>query len=180
MRQFVLFAGATFEPVDFDRLANNQQRVFALMLDGKWKTQDELREVGGSAWDSRVRALRRPVYGSLVIETERLDGGAWRYRLDTTSVTAETRRRILEWDLPPAPKRAQATHDPHLMTMQVDEEQAGAIADALRTLVGVASRHGDYEVEKAGMAVSWLEHSLRRAIDHGPGSTIGVPPEVGR
>ncbi len=100
----VRFHGHTYSE-DFDerRLTNNAQRVFALMLDGKWHTPSELREVGGSNWGARVRSLRESQFGSLVIETKRSGGtgGRWEYRLDLGSMTEEARRRILEWKLFP-------------------------------------------------------------------------------
>ena len=110
-----MFAGKTFDPkMDFGRLKNNTQRVFYLMIDGRWHTPLELREVGGANWGARVRSLREPQMGSLSVEIRRSDthAGVWLYRLDTSSLTDEMVDRVMRWDLPrveesPKPKKDQ-------------------------------------------------------------------------
>ncbi len=105
------FHGSTFNlSKDGQRLTNNVQRVFALMLDGQWHSPEELRKVGGANWGARVRSLREPQMGSLIIQRRRENNhGAWSYRLDTSSVKESDVQKILDWNI--APKKKE-TKDP--------------------------------------------------------------------
>jgi len=78
--------GATFDPdLDALRLGTATARVFALLMDGRWHTGAELREVGGDEGTRRARDLRDPRLGRLALDVERVPGlersGLWRYRL---------------------------------------------------------------------------------------------------
>ena len=83
------FMGWTFQPrLDRQRLTTNLQRVLYEMLDGRWHVLGELRLVGGSAADSRIRDLYRKRHSGgheLPITTRRRKGlerrGCWEYRL---------------------------------------------------------------------------------------------------
>jgi len=66
---------------DEERLKSNLEKVRLLMRDGEWHSLEELRGVGGSAADSRVRDLRKDQHGSLNVEAEKVSGGTWRYRV---------------------------------------------------------------------------------------------------
>lgn len=94
------FKGNTYDPtLDFERLSNNLQRVYAVLLDGLPHTEDDLRPVGGSRWSGRVRDLRSPMWGPLVVTAVRQEGqgrsGVWIYRLDPTTVTPHIHHKIM-------------------------------------------------------------------------------------
>lgn len=90
--------GKTFDPVlDGARLATCQARVLALMLDGHWQTTHALRAVGGLSGDRRLRALRDPELGGLVVEAERdpnsaAHTGVWRYRISPDTTPGQLQR----------------------------------------------------------------------------------------
>lgn len=93
------FHGETFDcEVDHDRLKNNMQRVFFLMLDGQWHFPEEIQKVGGAKGLTRVRAMREAQFGGLTVEKERVSGGLWRYRLDLETVNEDIIRSYREWD----------------------------------------------------------------------------------
>ncbi len=130
-----MFKGKSYdEGFDFNRLKNNTQRVFTIMLDGMWHCPDELRDVGGSNWGARVRQLREPQLGSMKVDVERHgSGGKFLYRLDLDTVTEEIKERIRKWDLPrpvapPAEERDEwhrcpACNGTGVMTKSVSKEQ---------------------------------------------------------
>jgi len=101
------FWGETYDlRLDRERLTNNTQRVFRLMLDGMWHSPEDLQRVGGARWSARVRGLREEQMGSLNIETRRREDspGVWEYRLDLSSLTRASYERIVAWNIPkPAP-----------------------------------------------------------------------------
>lgn len=80
--------------LDDARLTSNLARVLQVLLDGLWHTLLELRIVGGSAADSRIRDLRREEFGGFKIEAQRDPhdprSGVWTYRL----VGPVTRRQL--------------------------------------------------------------------------------------
>ncbi len=92
------FRGSTYVPeLDFDRLSNNLQRVYATLKDGAWHTAEELRSVGGTEATRRVRDLRGDVWGPLRIESRRVDdmGGLWEYRLDLNTWTPHIHEKLI-------------------------------------------------------------------------------------
>lgn len=79
------FDGATYSPaLDSARLTSALGRVYSLMSDGGWRALSEIAtacdcsEAGASA---RLRDLRKPRFGGHTVETDRVAGGLWRYRL---------------------------------------------------------------------------------------------------
>ena len=69
---------------DARRLAGQQARVVAFMRDGGWHTLAEIAEATGdpeASVSARLRDLRKPRFGSYVIEREYVERGLWRYRL---------------------------------------------------------------------------------------------------
>lgn len=69
--------------LDKTRLLTKTERVLLLLLDRRWHTLDELRAVGGSSGDRRLRDLR---HLGFVVDAERDPSqaeasGAWRYCL---------------------------------------------------------------------------------------------------
>jgi hypothetical protein len=129
------FHGDTYDDgLDHYRLKNNAQRVFVLLLDGEWHTPAELWQVGGAAWDSRIRDLRKDGFGGFAIDAERdpahpEESGAWHYRLDLDSVTPEAKRRVLEWTIerePPNRSKVKSVRQgliTRIKRMQLDEMQ---------------------------------------------------------
>lgn len=79
------FDGATFDAErDGARLNAQCQRVYNAMKSGSWKTLEELnRETGDpeASCSARLRDLRKPRFGSHVIEREFVRRGLWRYRM---------------------------------------------------------------------------------------------------
>lgn len=80
-----LFDGDTFDPEkDQARLTGLLDRVFWLMLDGRWRTLSDIHaKVGGSeaSISARLRDLRKQKFGAFLVERRRLSGGLWEYRL---------------------------------------------------------------------------------------------------
>jgi len=90
------FQGTTYTAdIDFDRLKNNLQRVYMMLSDGKWHTAESLRQFGGSEATRRIRDLRGNIWGPLRVESERVDGGVWRYRIDLDTLTQHIHDKIL-------------------------------------------------------------------------------------
>ena len=81
------FDGSTFEPkIDLKRLKSQQADVARAMADGKWHTLAELAGRTGhpeASVSSRLRDLRKPRWGSNIIQRRRLmsSKGLWEYRL---------------------------------------------------------------------------------------------------
>lgn len=75
--------GATLEPQDHGRLGTQQERVRALMADGRWWTLKQLAErVGASeaGVSARVRDLRKARFGGFEVERRRV-GNGFEYRM---------------------------------------------------------------------------------------------------
>jgi hypothetical protein len=79
------FDGVTYdERRDGKRLGTQLERVRDLMLDGHWRTLDEIGVyVKGSeaAISARLRDLRKPKFGGYVVDRQNVGGGVWRYRV---------------------------------------------------------------------------------------------------
>lgn len=102
-KDFAFGGGATYDAaLDFGRLSNNLQRVYHLMMDGQWHTVDSLAQVGGLTWSRRVRDLRGTVWGPMLVNSERIKGGLWKYRIDLTTWTHEIHHKITH--LKPTPR----------------------------------------------------------------------------
>jgi hypothetical protein len=98
------FDGRTYlESVDHDRLRNATQRVLVRLLDGEWHDVHSLRAVGGAAYDSRIRDLRKSRFGGFVIVGERDPDREtlFRYRLDVETVTLSQVERVMNWEIMP-------------------------------------------------------------------------------
>ena len=88
------FDGRTFEPAkDLKRLKSQQGDVARAMADGKWHTLGELSSRTGhpeASVSARLRDLRKPRWGSNLIQRQRRSKGLWEYRLlKAESETAE-------------------------------------------------------------------------------------------
>jgi hypothetical protein len=80
------FDGPFYEPEkDQVRLSTQMERVKAFMLDKEWHILQELVDRCGpgtmTAMSARVRDLRKPRHGSYKVETQRVEGGLYRYRV---------------------------------------------------------------------------------------------------
>lgn len=79
------FDGKTYDPSkDHKRLRGQLGRVHGLMRDGEWRTLRRIANgCGGSeaSVSARLRDLRKPKYGSHVVERRRVSGGLYEYRL---------------------------------------------------------------------------------------------------
>ena len=77
--------GATYNPVvDKVRLNNQTQLVLDLMFDGRWRTLSEIASATGApeaSVSARLRDLRKPKFGSWIVERHRLSPGLHEYRL---------------------------------------------------------------------------------------------------
>jgi len=97
MNQYnMLFDGETYSPIDESRLKNNLQWVFFAMQHCEWHSLADLRLVGGSAADSRVRDLRKPRFGGFEIETKNCGNGEWHYRIKPGTITNEKAKRVFD------------------------------------------------------------------------------------
>ena len=81
----IYFDGKTYDPdLDRDRLRTQLERVYALMLDGRFHSLAEIADkVGGSeaSVSARLRDLRKPRFGSNSVRRMRVAGGLWVYCL---------------------------------------------------------------------------------------------------
>lgn len=81
----VAFDGETYDPKkDGNRLSSQLDRVWNSMINGEWKTLAQLRkECGGTeaSISARVRDFRKEKFGSHTVESRRVAGGLWEYRL---------------------------------------------------------------------------------------------------
>ena len=79
------FGGATFdEKRDGARLRSQLSRVGSATSDGGWHTLAELAaKCGGTeaAISARLRDLRKPKFGGLVVERAHIKRGLWKYRV---------------------------------------------------------------------------------------------------
>jgi hypothetical protein len=79
------FDGPAYEPsLDLERLANQQERLKSLMLDGQWRTLGEIAakiHAPESSVSAQLRHLRKPRFGGYSVERRRVDGGLWQYRV---------------------------------------------------------------------------------------------------
>lgn len=77
--------GQTYDHArDGARLASQQNRVLALMRDGRWRTLAEIalytRDPESSV-SARLRDLRKPKFGGHTVEREYVESGLHRYRV---------------------------------------------------------------------------------------------------
>lgn len=74
------FDGETYvAPIDHDRLATQFQRVFDLMVDGRWRTLSEIasRTCGTeAAVSARLRDFRKEKFGGHTVERRRRGAGS--------------------------------------------------------------------------------------------------------
>jgi hypothetical protein len=112
MMKFFFDGGTYRSQYDYDRLKNGVQRVFWILLDGKWHGTNELRDRVMPSGDSRARDLRKPWYGTMEVPEE-IDPATnmGKYRLLLDSVEEEWARKILENEIK-IPKGSPLPNDP--------------------------------------------------------------------
>ena len=76
---------------DFERLNAQQGRVFLVMRDGKWRTLREISDLTGdpeASVSARLRDLRRPEFGNLDVQRQRMGEGrgTYVYRIDPKTI----------------------------------------------------------------------------------------------
>jgi hypothetical protein len=83
------FNGPVYDPaLDDDRLRRQIGRVFDLMLDGRWRSLQEIADATcdpHASISAQLRHLRKPRFGGHAVEKRRRSilGGTWEYRLLT-------------------------------------------------------------------------------------------------
>lgn len=83
--------GRTFDPfTDTQRLNDQMRRVFEVMRDSSWRTLREIADLTGdpeASVSARLRDLRKPRFGSLVVSRRRRNGkGLHEYCVEQPSV----------------------------------------------------------------------------------------------
>ena len=69
---------------DFKRLSKQHERIRDLMLDGEWRTVEQIAASTGDPENSiqaQLRHLRKPRFGSFIVEKKRSGNGLYRYRV---------------------------------------------------------------------------------------------------
>ena len=102
------FSGPAYsQPLDQDRLSGQHERIRDLMLDGEWRTLQEIQEVTKdpeSSISAQLRHLRKPRFGSHDVDKRRRGGsGSWEYKVypagtntKTLGLTRADARRVRE------------------------------------------------------------------------------------
>lgn len=79
------FNGADYKPErDNLRLSDQLARIYSVIRDGKWYTLAEIAaktEDPEASISAQLRHLRKPRFGSHVIEREHISGGLYQYRM---------------------------------------------------------------------------------------------------
>lgn len=79
------FDGATYdENQDSKRLGKQLLSVRDLMMDGRWRTLRQIADATDkpeASLSARLRDLRKPKFGSYVVQRKRIDGGLYAYRV---------------------------------------------------------------------------------------------------
>jgi hypothetical protein len=85
-----MFNGSNYSPgLDEIRLTGQIKRIYSLMEDGKWRTLSEIEEKTGdpqASISAQLRHLRKPRFGSYIIEKQRKGEpkvGLFEYRIST-------------------------------------------------------------------------------------------------
>lgn len=85
--------GATYSVDDEVRLNGQMLAVFRAMRDGEWRTLHWIsrsasmssgRHCSEASVSARLRDLRKPQFGSHVVERRHVGDGLWEYRLEVT------------------------------------------------------------------------------------------------
>jgi hypothetical protein len=93
------FDGKTYDPArDGQRLRMQLNRVWMLMVDGQWRTLEEISLAcrgSEAAVSARLRDFRKKKFGGHTVERRYLHNGLWEYRVvRKRSPAAELTRRV--------------------------------------------------------------------------------------
>ena len=79
------FGGDTYDPIiDRERLGKQMIRVLNLMVDGQWRTLEEIKAITNdpeASISARLRDVRK-IYNTNAMERKRLSDGLWVYRVN--------------------------------------------------------------------------------------------------
>jgi hypothetical protein len=79
------FDGETYaKDIDYARLKGQLERVFKLMQDGEYRTLREIADecrASEASVSARLRDLRKPKFGSYVVDRRRVSEGLWTYAI---------------------------------------------------------------------------------------------------
>jgi len=83
------FDGADYIPErDNDRLGAQLKRIFDTVIDGQWRTLQDISELTGdphASISAQLRHLRKPKFGSWNVERKYMGDGLYLYRLNGRS-----------------------------------------------------------------------------------------------
>ena len=83
------FDGADYIPErDNDRLGAQLKRIFDIVIDGQWRTLQDISELTGdphASISAQLRHLRKPRFGSWNVERKYIGDGLYLYRLNCRS-----------------------------------------------------------------------------------------------
>jgi len=77
------------EAKDGHRIARQHEAIRDLMLDGQWRTLDEIENELGypqASISAQLRHLRKPAFGSYTVSKHRRTPGTWEYRVLTPAL----------------------------------------------------------------------------------------------
>ena len=96
------FDGHTYvHEFDYNRLSGQLRRVFLFMKDCQWHTLAAVAEAarGSEAGASaRIRDLRKDKFGGHRVESKRISGGLWVYRIAFHNLVDKTRHDVTQHD----------------------------------------------------------------------------------
>lgn len=80
-----MFSGADYRaPRDQDRLSTQLERVKDAMIDGQWRSLEQIADLAQAPQTSvsaQLRNLRKPEFGSWLVDRRHVDRGLYEYRL---------------------------------------------------------------------------------------------------
>ena len=93
MQQELYFGGSDYKHErDVDRLTNQLERVYKVMLDSTWKTLNDISTLTGdppASISAQLRHLRKPRFGGHIVEKRYITNGLYEYRLILKSENME-------------------------------------------------------------------------------------------
>jgi hypothetical protein len=94
-QEMPLFHGAHLDPKDFPELHGDLKKVRDLMLDGVWRTLDEIREktsIPQASASAHLRYLRTPRFGNYTVERVKVGKRLFKYKV--TAPTSDIANQI--------------------------------------------------------------------------------------
>ena len=89
IQQELRFNGADYVPErDNDRLGAQLKRIFDIVIDGQWRTLQDISKLTGdphASISAQLRHLRKPRFGSWNVERKYIGDGLYLYRLNGRS-----------------------------------------------------------------------------------------------